>query len=107
MIAFDIHHDAEGELYAAAARYEDRVPGLGLDFIDEVERPMMWVCDHPPACQLWPDLPPELGIRRKLLDRFPFGLPYLQLEDRIVFLAVAHLSREPAYWLSRARDYRR
>ncbi len=106
MIAYDLHREAEGELYAAAARYEDRVPGLGLGFLDEVERAMTWVCEHPPASQRWPDVPPDLGIRRKLLDRFPFGLPYLQLDDQIVVLAVAHLSREPAYWLSRARDYR-
>ncbi len=106
MITYDLHREAGGELYAAAARYEDSVPGLGLDFLDEVERAMIWVSEHPPASQLWPDVPRELDIRRKLLDRFPFGLPYLQLSDRIVFLAVAHLSREPAYWLSRARDYR-
>lgn len=105
MITFDLHREAEGELYAAA-RYDDRVPGLGMDFLDEVERAMHWVCEHPPASQRWPEVPAELGIRRKLLDRFPFGLPYLQLGDRVVFLAVAHLSREPAYWLGRAGDYR-
>jgi hypothetical protein len=104
VIAYDLHREAEEEMHAAAARYEDRVPGLGLDFLDEVERAMVWVCQHPPASPPWPDVPAELGIRRKLLDRFPFGLPYLQLDGRIVFLAVAHLSREPAYWLDRARD---
>jgi len=52
-----------------------------------------------------PDLPSELGIRRKLLRRFLYGLPFMLLGDRVIVLAVAHLSREPTFWLSRARDY--
>ena len=73
MIRYDLHREAEGELFAAAARYEHLVAGLGLDFLDEVERAMVWVCEHPQASQLWPDARTELGIRRKLLDRFPSG----------------------------------
>lgn len=106
MIPYRLHREAEEELYAAAAYYEDRMVGLGVDFIGEVERAIRWVRRSPDASQRWPDIPPELGVRRKLLDRFPFGLAYLQASDRVAFLAIAHLSRAPGYWLSRADDYK-
>lgn len=106
MISFELHREAEAELYEAAAYYEDRVEGLGIEFLDEVDAAIRWVCEHPLASERAPAVSPELAVRRKLLDRFPFGLPYLQQGERIVFLAVAHLSRAPGYWLERAGDYR-
>ncbi len=103
MIDYELHAEAEADLDAAALYYEDRVPGLGIALIDEVEQAIGEVREYPLAHPLWPDLPPELGIRRKLLGRFPYGLPFLLLERRVVVLAVAHLSREPGFWLRRAR----
>ncbi|MCP3142489.1 hypothetical protein [Pyxidicoccus xibeiensis] len=43
-------------------------------------------------------------IRRFLVWDFPFALPFMVLEDRIVVLAVAHLRRKPGYWLQRAES---
>jgi plasmid stabilization system protein ParE len=103
VIAFELHPEAEADLDGGAAFYEDRVPGLGLDFLHEVEHAIDQICDRPLAHPLWPDVPTELGVRRKLLRRFPYGLPFMLLRDRVIILAVAHLSREPAFWLSRAR----
>ena len=105
MTQYELHREAEGDLYAAAAFYDDHIPGLGLDFLNEFEAAVDMILEHPLANQLWPDIPPDLGIRRKLLHRFPYGLPYMRVDDRILVLAVAHLSRDPGYWLSRAREY--
>jgi toxin ParE1/3/4 len=105
VIRYEFHREAERELTSSALRYEGHQPGLGGDFLDEVERAIEAVLENPSMCPLWPDIPAELDIRRKLLHRFPFGLPYLQQEDRVVFLAVAHLSRAPGYWVKRAADY--
>jgi len=103
--AFELHAEAEADLDGAAAFYEDHVPGLGADFLDEVGHAIDEVCERPLAHPLWPDLPPELGVRRKLLRRFPYALPFIFLSDRVIVLAVAHLSREPAFWLSRGRAH--
>jgi plasmid stabilization system protein ParE len=105
MTRYELHREAEGDLYAAAGFYEDHVPGLGLDFLSEFEDAMSKILERPLANPLWPDVSRQLGIRRKLLDRFPYGLPYLHIGERVIVLAVAHLSREPRYWLSRGREY--
>jgi len=47
---------------------------------------------------------PELGIRRALLPRFPFGLVFLQIGREIRIVAVAHAKRRPGYWLHRVVD---
>lgn len=46
-------------------------------------------------------------MRRFLLKRFPFALPYLVLEDLVVVLAIAHERRQPQYWLKRAKPPQR
>jgi hypothetical protein len=103
VIAFALHPEAEVDPESGAAFYEDRVPGLGLDFLDEAENAIDQICERPLAHPLWPDLPTELRVRRKLLRRFPYGLPFILLGDRVIILAIVHLSRDPAFWLSRAR----
>ncbi|MCX6842316.1 MAG: type II toxin-antitoxin system RelE/ParE family toxin, partial [candidate division WOR-3 bacterium] len=37
-------------------------------------------------------------------SRFPYGLVYGQEADAIVIVAVAHLHREPRYWMGRLDD---
>ena len=43
----------------------------------------------------------DLPIRRALVPGFPYALVFTTHEDRVQILAVAHLSREPGYWLQR------
>lgn len=54
----EFHPAADSELRAAASYYEDRVLGLGDEFLADVER----------ACYV--------DHRRLALRRFPFGLIY-------------------------------
>lgn len=90
------HPEAEEELLGAAEFYESRSPGLGLRFLDEVERGLEALRESP---QRWPVLAGE--VRRCLLRPFPYGLLYIELPERIIVLAVMHLHREPGYWKSR------
>lgn len=76
--------------------YEVRVPGLGADLLDEIERAVEQIAAHPEACQL---VGPQ--VRRKLLWRFPFSLIYAVYPDRIRIVALAHQKRRPFYWRSR------
>ena len=40
-------------------------------------------------------------LRRTLVPGFPYGLLYSVEPERILIVAVAHLSRRPGYWKSR------
>jgi hypothetical protein len=42
-----------------------------------------------------------LGVRRLLVDRFPYALVFVESETEIRVLAVAHTRRRPGYWRSR------
>ena len=48
-----------------------------------------------------PDPEIEPGVRRCLLARFPYGLIYGLDGEMLVVVAVAHLHREPRYWVDR------
>lgn len=102
-----LHLAAVADLTAAGDWYERRRPGLGLDLVEEIERALEVIAESPTAWPRWPGAPTELEIRRVLLPRFPFALPYLIQADRIVVLAVAHEKRRPGYWLPRAKRRKR
>ncbi len=99
---------ASEELRRAIRHYEDERPGLGdelADLIEEVFRGLAAGVLRPVPL---PGIPLELGIRRILLDRFPFAVIHMDEPDAIYILAVAHLRRRPGYWLARlpARKHR-
>ena len=90
-----LHPAAVADLSAAGDWYERQRPGLGVDLIEEIERALEVIAESPTAWPRWPDAPTELEIRRVLLPRFPFALPYLIQSNGIVVLAVAHEKRRP------------
>jgi plasmid stabilization system protein ParE len=93
---------ARQELDDAFVWYERQAPGLGYEFLDEVDRTVHRI-------RLFPDSGTELapGVRRALTNRFPYSLTYGQDAEAMVVLAVAHLHREPRYWMSRLAQVRR
>ena len=93
---YAFHPEAEAEFLAAIDYYEDRDPGLGLDFAIEVHSAIGSILSFPTA---WPIL--EDDMRRCRLRRFPYGIIYSKHKDTIFILAVMHLRRDPDYWKSR------
>jgi plasmid stabilization system protein ParE len=90
------HPAAREEFFQAIDRYEAEVPGLGSDFIAEVERATGRILDFPDIGSTH-----LAGTRRVILRRFPFSIVY-QVEPSGVFIvAVAHHSRRPGYWRDR------
>ena len=87
---------AQQELDDAVAWYNKQAPGLGQDFLDELDRAVRRAVAFPFSC---PEIDP--GVRRCLLARFPYGLIYGIDQETIVVVAVAHLHREPRYWIGR------
>ena len=87
---------AERELNDAAQYYELERPGLGAALIAEVQRCTAEVAAHPHAGVVL-----RGAIRRRLCQRFPYGLLYSVHDEEIRILAVMHLRRRPGYWVGR------
>ena len=88
--------EAEQEMLEAALYYQLQAPGLGVDFLSEVEHAVKSFTESP---NTWPILKGKL--RRRIIRRFPFGILYQVESEEIVVIAVAHLRRKPGYWKER------
>lgn len=86
------------ELLEARDYYDAQQPGLGLEFIHEVESATERIMQHPAA---WGILAP--GIRRCLTHRFPYGVIYSQIDEEITIISVFHLKRHPRSWRKNLR----
>jgi plasmid stabilization system protein ParE len=87
---------AREELNDAAAYYEASVPGLGDAFLDDVERAIATVRESPRI-----GVPTQRIFRKMILHRFPFSIVYVERDEEIVIVAVAHQRRRPGYWRRR------
>ena len=92
-----IHPQAKAELDAAVAYYESHLPGLGMDFLAQVEEAIQKIRRNP---QTWPRHH-DARFRRYLLERFPYSLVYMERPDASWIVAVAHAKRRPNYWKRR------
>jgi toxin ParE1/3/4 len=102
MKAVELAAEALAEANGAATWYENRRPGLGDRFLSELDATLSRVAEAPSSFPRLLDVPPELGVRRTLMRRFPYGLIFVELDTSVRVIAVAHLKRRPGYWLSRA-----
>lgn len=90
------HDEAEAELLAAARFYDGEKPGLGVEFLLEIQRAARAIIAYP-----------ELGhrfskrVRRVLVRRFPYGVLYRLEDERVFVVAIAHVRRRPSYWRHR------
>lgn len=94
---YRFHCVAVGEHYGNVTFYEERLPGLGADYLAEFDVVMAHICTAP-------NFYPVIGapdIHKAGLRRFPFSVIYRVTPTHIVVLAVAHQRRRPAYWLGR------
>ncbi|MFL5354165.1 type II toxin-antitoxin system RelE/ParE family toxin [Archangium sp.] len=101
-----LHPEANTELAAAFEWYERQQLGLGAAFSSAVFRALDAIEESPETWPEWPGVHHTPPIRRLLLPDFPFAVPYMVLEDRVVVLAVTHVRRRPGYWLKRIRQLR-
>ena len=93
-----IYHPAiEHELRQIIDFYEDRSPGLGIQFLDEFEKQILRIASMPTR---W--LIVEADIRRSLMKRFPYVIYFRVLnEDLLRVTVVKHQRRHPNYGLKR------
>ena len=96
-LAVAFRRAARIEFLTAAARYESRRPGLGAQFIAEIERCIALAAEQPNAYAIV-----RKNTRRVTARRFPYSIYFQAEPSRIVVLAVFHGSRDPATWRGRA-----
>jgi len=92
----EFHPLADQELTDAATFYEHAEPGLGAEFLDEIERLLTILEIHPNVGRPTPQY-----LRMAPTRRFPYSVVYQALPDHLHILAVAHHRRRPQYWAGR------
>jgi toxin ParE1/3/4 len=96
MKAVRFYPDAEAEMIAAAACYENQQPDLGKRFLTSVQDAVNRIILN---TRLYPVV--EHDVRRCLTKTFPFAILFREQPGRIVLMAVMHQHREPDYWKNR------
>lgn len=88
--------EAQADLAESRDWYETASPGLGADFLDQVEA-------TPRSAADWPNAAPVLEgtMRRALVPRFPHGVFYAVEGEDLVVLGCVHVRRHPCVWRSR------
>ena len=92
-----LRQEAERDLAEAHAWYEERVPGLGADFLAAVEQVLESIQEN---LDRFPLIYHE--VCRALIKRFPYGVFFVFNGRRISVLAVMHTAREPGKWRRRS-----
>ncbi len=87
---------ARNEYQDAIEFYELEIQGLGLRFKDEVRRALRNLQKFPTMGSI-----EKADIRRYILHKFPYKILYSNEEKYIYVIAIAHMHREPNYWLNR------
>ncbi len=98
--SFRFHRAAQAEFNAALAWYAARSLDAADDFADLIAAGIRSIRERPEAWPMWPG---RVGVRVRVLRRFPYSIVYVVREQHLVIIAVAHQSRRPDYWLSRLR----
>jgi len=89
---------AEQDLEGAFDWYETQSPGLGREFLRNVEACFSLIKRNP---QIYGTV--YKTFRRALVRRFPFSIFYEQENNSLIIYAVFHYSQNPVKWIKRLR----
>jgi plasmid stabilization system protein ParE len=89
---------AEQELRAAADWYEEQRPGLGLDFLAQVDLAIVRVVEGDHGTPV-PGAGPS--ARRITVARYPFRVVFMEHDEQAIVVAFAHERRKPGSWRTR------
>lgn len=94
----EFHPDCHQEIHASYVWYESKSNGLGKQFLDSIESSINSISKFPKSNQII-----KSDIRRCLTPKFPFGVLYKIVDNKIFIIAIMHLKRKPYYWLDRIK----
>ncbi len=87
---------AEEDAQVAHDYYESLSGGLGLRFLNEVERVLNLIAERP---EMYQEVLP--GLRRALTRVFPYGVFYALTSSNAHVVAIVADMQDPARWRSR------
>jgi toxin ParE1/3/4 len=88
--------------YEDAIEYYERAQsGLGDTFIRDVEEVLALTLEFPEMGAPVEDTPPELNVRRRIVQRFGVEIDYVTADEELIVLAIFHGKRRPGYWRDR------
>ena|SRR5229473_801088 len=96
-LAVVFRHAARREFDEAALWYEERRPGLGVQFVLEINHAVYLAAENPERFPIM-----HRDVRCVRARRFPYSLFFRAESRRIVVLAVFHARRDPSIWQQRA-----
>jgi plasmid stabilization system protein ParE len=91
-----VRPEAERDVETAFAWYEEQRPGLGREFLHELDVVYERIAKFP---FLYAEL--YRGLRRARVRRFPVGVFYVVAPAEVRIVAVVHAARSPSVWRSR------
>jgi plasmid stabilization system protein ParE len=91
-----VRPEAEAEMTEAYGWYEDRMAGLGSEFLLCVDAVFKAVLRAP---ERYPRI--HRVVRRALTRRFPYEVFFVEDAERVVVLSVFHAKRNPKRWQGR------
>jgi plasmid stabilization system protein ParE len=94
--ALRLRNIARHEFDEAADWYEKQRPGLGLEFVEEVDRVLDDLREFPEAHAVV-----HKDLREALVHRFPYAVYYRVEPEQVVVVAIIHTARNPATWQRR------
>lgn len=97
------HAAAAEDAEHAAAWYFSERPTLGLDFERELSAAVGLLLQVPIPSTTYPRLPKKLEVRKIAFKRFPYDLVFVERDNSLLIVAIAHQARRPGYWRSRLR----
>jgi plasmid stabilization system protein ParE len=91
-----IRSEAQQEINEAFEWYFARSPEAAEAFLAEIETSLQQIVSHPRLYPIFSE-----NTRRRVLNRFPYSVFYIEKEDLILVVAVAHAKQRPGYWKKR------
>lgn len=101
MTRYRFLREALVEYEDAIEYYESAQAGLGNTFIRDVERALASTLEFPEIGFLVSDTPPDLNVRRRIIQRFGVEIDYVVADDELIVIAIFHCKRRPGYWRDR------
>jgi toxin ParE1/3/4 len=90
-VIVEYHPAIHGELETIRDYYNEKVPGLGTEFLEEVNELLLRIAHNP---KRWMRVSPLL--RRALMKRFPYVIYFRELEGKLRITVVKHQRRHPS-----------
>ena len=92
---------AQAEFEEAAAWYERQREGLGLEFVDEIDRTLSRIAHHGEFATAPVAVVPDAVVRREFVHRFPYVVFFVETATVRRVIMIRRGSADPVRWRSR------